>query len=122
MVEVLAVGMPVACSLVCVPVRMLEGERFVCMIVVPIVVAMEMFVLDWLVFVVVLVPFGQVQDSTDPEKSGSQQEAPVEDALAQDTGDSCTDEGRYREHRSRSTRANAPLCAEVQSQAHAVSS
>src|SRR5690349_15966672 len=110
MVKILAVGMLVAGWAMYVPVRMLEGERFVRVLVVSVIVAMPVFVFECLVVVLVLVPLGQVQDGTDAEQSGSRQQAPVEDSLTQDARDGRADERSRRKHRARSTRADAPLC------------
>ena len=103
-----------------VTVRMLaEHRRIMNVIVMPIIVAMRVFVLGRLVHVLVPVPLRCVQIHPDGEAYGCDRRQRRGTAITERERDGCTDERRDSEHRARARRADLALCREVQAQADA---
>lgn len=84
------------------------------------IVRVRMAVHQWLVYVLMLVIFGEMQPNSDGHAGGRHPKRPADGLSVEQDGDTAADEGRRSEIGARAGRAQMAKCEDKQHQAHAV--
>ena len=121
MVQVRHMGMGMSGRRVCVPVAVRScGHRIVRMVMMPVVMAMRVFVIQRRVQVLMLMSFAQMNNNASDHQQSADKRAPTQRAVTHQHRDRRPDERREGEHRPGASRAKSALRQQVHAKAEPI--